>query len=119
MCQPSHTIKMAVAAGEPGMRRVQLTKADEQLEGLAQAVCNDRQPIVLEREGQPLAVLITLHQFEEYQEFVTQRFMGAVQAIHERNTAADPDEVMREVTEAVEAVRQAAYERSLRDQSGR
>jgi hypothetical protein len=112
-------IEMAVAAGEPNMRRVQLTRADERLEGLAQVVCDDRQPIVLEREGRPLAVLITPHQFEAYQGFVTQRFMDAVQAIHERNATADPDELTREVTEAVEEVRQAAYERSLRDQSGR
>jgi ElaB/YqjD/DUF883 family membrane-anchored ribosome-binding protein len=47
------------------------------------------------------------------------RFWQAVERIRERNADKDPDEVLREVTEAVEEVRQEQYERTRRTQDDR
>jgi hypothetical protein len=47
------------------------------------------------------------------------RFWQAVERIRKRNADKDPDEVLREVTEAVEEVRQERYERTRRTQGDR
>jgi hypothetical protein len=50
-------------------------------------------------------------QFERYQRHVMGRFARALDEIDRRNTDADPDEVLREVTAIVEEVRQERYDR--------
>jgi hypothetical protein len=47
------------------------------------------------------------------------RFWRVVDDIRARNADKDPDEVLRDVTEVVEEVRQEQYERELRAQGGR
>jgi hypothetical protein len=46
------------------------------------------------------------------------RFWRTVDEIRARNADKDPDEVLRDVTEVVEEVRQEQYERKLRAQGG-
>jgi hypothetical protein len=47
---------------------------------------------------------------------IRERFWWAVEQISKRNADKDPDEVLREVTEVVEEVRQEQYQRTRRTQ---
>jgi prevent-host-death family protein len=62
-------------------------------------------PVILSEQGEPRAVLLSPEDFDRYREFVKQRFFETVDRIHERNAGVDPDELMREVADEVEAVR--------------
>ncbi len=64
------------------------------------------EPIIVERQGKPMAVVVSIADFERYQQLTKERFFQAVDRIQARNTAHDPAEVLREVTEAVNEVRQ-------------
>jgi hypothetical protein len=51
-------------------------------------------------------------------EAIFARFWRAVEEIWAKNADKDPDEVLRDVTEVVEEVRQERYEQKLRAQGG-
>ena len=70
-----------------------------------------QEPVIVERKGKPVAVLISPEQWERYQQQTTERLFEAIDRLQERNRDADPAEVERDVTEAVEEVRRARYER--------
>lgn len=73
-----------------------------------------QEPIVVERQGKPVAVVISLEEYEQYRrykELAKERFFQVVDRIQERNADKDPDEVYRDVTVAVEEVRQEAYDK--------
>jgi hypothetical protein len=55
-------------------------------------------------------------QADEREEEIQVRFWQAVERIRARNADKDPDEVLREVTEEVEAVRRERHERARRVQ---
>ena len=76
-----------------------------------------QEPIIVERKGRPVAVLISPEQWQQYQDEVRNRFFEAVDQLQERNRDADPDEVERDVTEAVEEVRRERYEQRQHDTS--
>lgn len=72
------------------------------------------EPTVIERQGKPMAVVINAEQYERFQEHQKQELFKTIRAIQERNNAADPDEVYRDVTAAVEEVRQEMYDERAR-----
>ena len=71
--------------------------------------------MIFEKSGRPVAVLISPEQWERYQQQTRERFFAAVDRLQERNREMDPEEVERDVTEAVEEVRRERYERRRRD----
>lgn len=73
-------------------------------------VCRDRIPVIIERDGQPVAVLISPDLWEEHQRIVRERFAEAVEQLRTLNAGEDPDEIEREVTRVVEEVRRERYE---------
>lgn len=87
---------------------VQDAKAN--LSDLLGLVC-DQIPVVIEQNGQPIAVVITPDQWKQYVEIVQERFFEAVDHIQEQNWGADPEEVERLVTRVVEEVRREHYEK--------
>lgn len=70
-----------------------------------------QEPVIVERKGKPVAVLISPEQWERYQQQTRERLFEAVDQIQERNRDSDPAEVEREVTAVVEEVRRTRYER--------
>ncbi len=58
-----------------------------------------------------MAVLNSPEWFEEHQEQVKARFFPAVDEVQRVNVDEDPDEVLRDVTEIVDRVRQERYDR--------
>jgi len=68
------------------------------------------------KTSQPAPVTIPAQQFARYQKQVKERFFKAVDELQRLNADEDPDEVLRFVTQLVEAVRQEHYERERRSQ---
>lgn len=73
-------------------------------------VSDGQEPVIVERGGWPVAVVISPQQWEDYQQCVKDRFFAAVDRLQERNRDKDPEEVERVVTEAVEEVRRERFE---------
>jgi len=64
-----------------------------------------REPVVVERQGRPLAVAISPDQYAILQKEL-ERTWQAVQQVRESNGEKAPEEVLRDVTQAAEVVRQ-------------
>lgn len=69
---------------------------------------------IVERQGKPVAAIINVEQYEQFQAQQKRDLFETIRAIQEHNREADPDEVYRDVTEAVEEIRQEEYDRSAR-----
>lgn len=67
------------------------------------------EPVIVEKNGKPFAVIISPEQYEALQKAI-ERAWATVDTVRERNADKDLDEVLRHVTEVVEAVRQEMYE---------
>lgn len=85
--------------------RVSVDEAREHLDEMLCTVRDGKQPVTIERNGEAVAVVISREQFERFQEAAKRRFFEVVRELQRANEGEDPDEVMRIVTEEVEAVR--------------
>lgn len=94
-------------------RRMSTDEARERLDELLDTIRIDGAPVSIEDKGRVIAVLISPEDYEAYREMAKESFFRTVDRIQERNKDADPDEVLADVTEAVEAVRQEAREAGL------
>lgn len=101
------------------VRRMSSREARANFAELLGSVHYTREPVIVERKGKPYAVLISPEQWEQIRQDQIERGWAAVDAIHERNRDGDPDEVYRDVTAAVEQVRQERYDSERADQSSR
>jgi prevent-host-death family protein len=96
------------------VRRLSAEETQQSLPDLLDLVCNGEEPIIVERDGEPVAVLISPQQYDRYVAYLTERFRKVVDELHALNADKVPDEIMRDVTEIVEEVRQERYERKQR-----
>jgi prevent-host-death family protein len=74
--------------------------------------------VVLVQNGKPVAAIINVEEYERFRQERIERGWATVDRIRERNAHLDPDEVLREVTEIVEEVRQEMYEERQRAATG-
>jgi prevent-host-death family protein len=95
-------------------RRISIEDLRANLVDLACDVRETREPIVIEQQGRPQAVLISPDQYARFEEFVEARFRAAVDELRRRNADLDPDEVYADVTAIVEQVRRERDERERR-----
>lgn len=70
-----------------------------------------KEPVVVERKGRPVAVIISPEEYEAFQRDREARDWAIIERVQARNADKDPDEILAEVTAAVEEVRQERYER--------
>src|SRR3954464_16076899 len=66
--------------------------------------------VTIEKKGKPYAVIMSPEEYRRYQEIAKKAFAATVAAIRAKNTTAPEDEIMADVTKAVESVRQERYE---------
>jgi prevent-host-death family protein len=83
--------------------------ARDQFSDVLNRVYYQREPIVVERQGKPMAVVVSLADFERYQQLAKERFFQAVDQVQARTAGHDPEEVLRDVSEAVDDVRRDTY----------
>ena len=94
-------------------KRAATADIKEKLAGLLGEVFDGVSPLVIERNGCPFVVVISAEQFEHFQQLSKEDFFRIVDEIRRDNEDKDPDEVLRDVTDVVEEVRQERYERGL------
>jgi prevent-host-death family protein len=68
-------------------------------------------PVVIEKNGKPVAVLISPQQWEKLRQVIRDEAWETIERVAERNADKDPDEIYQFVTEIVEEVRQERYEK--------
>ena len=90
-------------------RRISAKEARNNFSDLLGSVRYSGDPVIVEKKGRPFAVLISPEDFERFQLIAKERLSETVKAIRQDNEGVNPDEVLRDVTEAVEAVRQEEY----------
>ncbi len=77
------------------------------------------EPVVVEKKGKPVAVVISPQTFERLGGEEGEGLWAVVERIRERNKDRDTEEIERDVAEAVEAVRQELYGREQPPKSRR
>src|SRR3954471_15526881 len=92
-------------------RRISAKEARDNFSDLLGSVQYGGQPVIVEKKGRPFAVVISPEDFENLQAPAKARLFDTARAIRQEDEGVDPDEVLSDVTEAVEAVRQEEYER--------
>src|SRR5215472_17335135 len=95
-------------------RRMSVREARANFSDLTNSVYYTKQPLIVEKNGRPIAVVISPEEYERWQQGQRERFMQIVRVIQDLNAGADPEEVQRDIDEVVEEVRQEMYERSQR-----
>ncbi|HEX5506240.1 MAG TPA: type II toxin-antitoxin system Phd/YefM family antitoxin [Thermomicrobiales bacterium] len=69
-----------------------------------------KEPVIVEKKGKPVAVVISPEEFEQFRQQKVERAWATIECLQERNADKDPEEVLRDVTAEVEAVRQEMYD---------
>lgn len=80
-------------------------EAQTSLDTLLQSVHDTREPVVIDREGEPVAVVINPEDFERYLRLEAAADWEALDPLAARNADMDPDEVFADVTAEIEALR--------------
>jgi len=85
-------------------RRVSARDARASFGDLLGQVHYTGEPVIVEKKGRPFAAVVSLEDYDWLKE-KRDRAWALVERVQERNADKDPDEVLRDVTAEVEAVR--------------
>ena len=91
-------------------KRLSVKDARANFSDVLGSVYYGKEPVIVERKGRPMAVIISPEQWERYQRQVKAGFFEAIDRIQQRNLDKDPDEVERDVAEAIDEVRRSRDE---------
>ena len=97
-------------------KRMSTQEARANFSELLGSVYYTKNPVIVERKGKPFAVVISPEQYEGLQR-EQEKAWAVIEAIQSRNQDKDPDEVLADVTGAVEEIRQRKYEQSQKTAS--
>ena len=89
---------------------VNVTEARDNFSELLGRVKFGEDIVTVEKKGKPYAVIISPEQYEAYQKAAKERLFALTDKIQSRNAHYTEEEVMQDVTEEVEAVRQERYD---------
>lgn len=94
-------------------RRMSAREARANFSDLLGLVYYTKEAVIVEKKGRPFAVVISPEQYERLRREEEEDW-AILDQLAERNADKDPKEVEKDVTAAVEAVRQELYEGSKR-----
>jgi prevent-host-death family protein len=100
------------------VKRISVAQARANFSDLLGGVYYSKEAVMVERKGKPVAVVIPPEEFERLQKQQEQAFK-TLDRLAERNADKSPDEVLADVTDEVEAVRQEMYERQNKTNKSR
>ena len=106
---------------EPMTQTMNVTTARQEWSQVLNQVYRGRTRVIVEKSGIPVAAISSAQVLERFKALEAEweaRF-SVLDRIRAKNADQDPDEVLRDVTAAVEAVRQEAYDREQAVQRGR
>lgn len=72
------------------------------------------EPVIVEKKGRPFAVVVNPDEYDKYEKYkaaARKRILEIIEEIQDANQGADYEEVLKDVTEAVKAVRKQRYAR--------
>jgi prevent-host-death family protein len=90
------------------VKRYTAQETREKLSDILGAVYYGKEPVIVEKRGRPVAVVISPEDFELLQQERERRF-AVIDRIQDRNADYDPEEVLSDVTAVVEEVRRDQY----------
>lgn len=93
-------------------------EAGDNFVDLLVSVHDTEEPLIIEKEGLPMAVVVSHEAFQKYEAIrkaVEKRFWSTVEMMQARNADEDPDEMLHFITEIVDEVRQERYEKQRQD----
>ncbi|HEY4033349.1 MAG TPA: type II toxin-antitoxin system Phd/YefM family antitoxin [Ktedonobacteraceae bacterium] len=85
-------------------------EAREHFSDLLGSVYYTKEPVIIEKKGKSVAVVISPEQYEAIQK-EEERLWRVVDQIRDHNIDNDPNEVLRDVTAVVEEVRKTRYDK--------
>lgn len=88
-----------------------MTQARDNLSEILGKVKFGEEVVTIEKKGKPYAVIISPAQYEAMQKAAREQFGIIMRKTQTRNADFNVEEVTRDVTEEVEAVRRERYER--------
>ncbi len=92
-------------------RRMSAKEARANFGDLLGSVYYTKEPVIIERKGRPFAVVISPEQYEIVEKQI-EKAWATIDRIRERNADRDPEEVLQDVTQVVEQVRQERHEQA-------
>jgi len=92
-------------------KRMSAKEARENFSDLLGLVYYGKEPVIVERKGKPMAVLISPEQYERYERQAMARFGQILDELHDANATAGPDQVQHDVEQAIAELRREQYER--------
>jgi prevent-host-death family protein len=95
--------------GEAVEQRLGITEARKKLARIVDEVKHKGENYVIVRHGQPAAALVPMDVYERWKREREELF-DSIRRVQQLNSDADPDQVIREVLEAQQAVRRDASE---------
>jgi PHD/YefM family antitoxin component YafN of YafNO toxin-antitoxin module len=91
------------------VRTITVQDAERNFADLLSGIGDAKETVVVDDAGNPVAVVISP---EEFLSVRRERAWALIRQVQDRNADQDPDEVLREVTEVVEEVRQEQHARA-------
>jgi hypothetical protein len=79
---------------------------DDELEALLTRLRESDETVALSVDGEMLGIVVSPEEYERLREARIERNWQMIQRVQERNADKDPDEIMRDVDQAVADVRQ-------------
>ena len=104
----------------PTTQTMTVSEVRGQLDGLVDRVGHGETRVLVERDGVPVAALVAADDLERLARFEAEEARleaedwAVIDRLRERSRDADPDQVLRDATEAVEEVRREMYEEEQR-----
>ena len=90
---------------------VNVTQTRDNLAEILGRVRFGQETITVEKKGKPIAVIISPAQYEAYQDAAKERLFTVIDEIQASNADISGEDVLRDVTEEVEKVRQEMYDK--------
>jgi prevent-host-death family protein len=89
---------------------VNVTEARDNLSELLGRVKFGEDTVTIEKKGKPYAVIMSPDEYERYKDIAKKALQSTIDAIQANNVNANDEEVLEDVTQTVESVRQERYE---------
>jgi prevent-host-death family protein len=90
---------------------VNVSQARDNLAGLLGRVRFGEETITVEKKGKPFVVIISPAQYEALKDASKERLFAVIDSIQASNAQVNEEDVLRDITEEVETVRQSMYEK--------
>lgn len=96
------------------IKKVTAKEARDKFSDILGMVYYGKEPVMVEKKGRPFAIVINPDEYkknEKYKEAARKRILEIIEEIQAANKGADYEEVLKDVTEAVNEVRKQRYAR--------